>query len=93
MAVAHVAVNSLQWAADQAAMLEKQLELRLVNNIDCVQVAQDAAHRTQMELTDSLVMLRITPQVHIQLAYVPVAALAEEAAVGRPLVVTTIAVQ
>jgi hypothetical protein len=57
MVVAHVAVNSPQWAADQAAMLEKQLELRLVNNIDCVQVAQAVAHNYVEVQTDSLVML------------------------------------
>jgi hypothetical protein len=57
MAVVRVAVNSLQWAADQAAMLEKQLELRLVNNIDCVQVAAAAAHNYAEVQTDFLVML------------------------------------
>jgi len=76
MAAVRVAVNSLQWAADRAAMLEKQLGLHLVNNIDCVQAAQAAALKHVKVLRDSLAMFKTTQQVHIQLAYALVADLA-----------------
>jgi hypothetical protein len=93
MAVAHVAVNSLARAVAQAAMLEKQLELLLATLINCVQVVQDVAHRTQMELRDFLVMSFKLVQVLIPSAYAPAMDLAEEAAVGRLSVVTTIVLQ
>ena len=56
MAEVHVVVNSLQWAAAPAAILEKQLELLRATHIEYVPAAQAAALRHVKAPTDFLVL-------------------------------------
>jgi hypothetical protein len=74
MAVAHVVANSLQWAADPAATLEKQLELLRATHIEYVLAVQAAALRHVKVLQDFLAMWSIPLRPHTQLACVPAVA-------------------
>ena len=77
--VAPVVANSLQWAVDLVAMLEKQLELLQATHIEYVLAAQAAVHKIILELRDSLAMWSIPLRPHTQLAYVPAVATAATA--------------
>ena len=72
MVAVHVAVNSLQWEAAPAVILEKQPELLQATRIDYVLAAPVAALNYVKVPTVSLVMWSIPLQPHMQLAYVPV---------------------
>ena len=93
MAVVHVVVNSLQWVVVRAAMLEKQLELHLVNNIDCVQAVQAAALKVVKVPQVFLALLLIPEQVHTQSVYAPVEDLVATALVSMLYLAVIIALQ